>query len=34
MNYQMGLSAFLKNNTSTQPPWQEIVDVSKSSGAT
>jgi hypothetical protein len=34
MNYQMGLSDFLKNNTSTQPPWQEIVDISKSSGAT
>jgi hypothetical protein len=23
-----GLSAFLKNNTSTQPAWQEIVDFS------
>src|SRR4029077_8923209 len=31
--YQLGFSAFLKNNTSAQPPWQEIVDVSKSSGA-
>jgi hypothetical protein len=31
--HQLGFSTFLKNNTSAQPPWQEIVDISKSSGA-
>jgi hypothetical protein len=25
---ELGLSAFLKNNTPSQPAWQEIVDFS------